>query len=232
MALLTGCATTARPPAGTQTGQSVTRQVPMSVDYLLYLPPDYDTRAQWPLLLFLHGSGERGNDLERVKKHGPPKRIAQGHHFPFIVVSPQVPENQRWSSERLALVLDEVQRRYNVDPDRVYVTGLSMGGYGTWDLAMDFPDRFAAIAPICGGGDTWRACSIRHVPTWVFHGAKDEVVPVERSEELIAVLQGCNGDVRSTIYLEAGHDAWTETYDNPELYEWLLAQRRRPAPQP
>ncbi|MBN2840022.1 MAG: prolyl oligopeptidase family serine peptidase, partial [Coriobacteriia bacterium] len=116
--------------------------------------------------------------------------------------------------------------RHRVDEDRVYVTGLSMGGFGTWALAAAYPDRFAAIAPICGGGDPEQACRHADVPTWAFHGEQDQVVPVERTEEMVEALQACNGDVRMTLYPDLGHDSWTVTYDNPELYEWMLKQRR------
>lgn len=197
--------------------------------YLLYLPEEYanDTR-KWPLLLFLHGRGESGNDLEKVKVHGPPKLIAEGKSFPFIVVSPQSPEGEWWSTDMLSGLLDEMVRKYRVDEDRIYVTGLSMGGFGTWALAQRYPHRFAAIAPICGGGNPAEACAIRHLPVWVFHGAKDPVVPLEYSENMVNALERCGGKVKFTVYPEAGHDSWTETYLQPELYEWLLQQRRSP----
>ncbi len=179
-------------------------------------------------MLFLHGAGERGDDLELVKKHGPPKLIEAGQDFPFIVVSPQAPAEQWWSTVFLDALLQEITATYRVDMDRVYATGLSMGGFGTWDLAMTFPDRFAAIAPICGGGNAYSVCVIKDLPIWNFHGAKDPVVPLARSQEMVDALQRCSGDVRFTIYPDAGHDAWTETYDNPALYEWLLAHRRQP----
>ena len=111
---------------------------------------------------------------------------------------------------------------------RIYVTGLSMGGYGTWDLATRYPNRFAAIAPICGGGEPARACTVKHLPVWAFHGAKDEVVPLEQSQAMIDALAACDGNARLTVYPDADHDAWTQTYDNPELYDWFLSHRRQP----
>ncbi|HMB89923.1 MAG TPA: prolyl oligopeptidase family serine peptidase [Rhodothermales bacterium] len=224
--VLAGCATSAETLPGQQISQTFERPVLVSGQYLLYLPESYEQQAGWPLLLFLHGAGERGDDLEKVKIHGPPKLVEAGQDMPFIVVSPQVPESQRWSVTMLDGVLQEVVANYNVDADRIYVTGLSMGGFGTWDLAMAFPNRFAAIAPICGGGASHNACAIKDVPVWNFHGAKDTVVPIERSQEMVDALEKCGGDVRFTVYPEAGHDAWTETYDNPELYDWLLQHRR------
>lgn len=200
--------------------------------YWLYLPEDYgaDPSKRWPLVLFLHGMGERGNDLEAVTREGLTRLIKVGQQFPFIAVSPQCPADDRWDSRSckgmLNALLDQVEREYAVDADRIYVTGLSMGGYGTWALAIANPHRFAAIAPICGGGDSSRVAAIKHLPVWVFHGGKDPVVPLWRSEEMVNALKACNGNVRLTVYPEAGHDSWTQTYDNPELYTWLLAQRR------
>lgn len=195
--------------------------------YLLFLPASYDTKRRWPLILFLHGAGERGDSLGTVEVHGPPKIVRQQPDFPFVVLSPQVPEGGTWQTDMLDALLDEVTANYAVDPDRIYVTGLSMGGYGTWKLAIRYPDRFAAIAPISGGGERWAACSLRNLPVWVFHGAKDPVVPIERDRDMVDRLRECGGNVRFTIYPDAGHDAWTETYDNPALYEWFLQHRRQ-----
>lgn len=195
--------------------------------YLLYLPPGYDQdRQAWPLLLFLHGSGERGRHLSRVKRHGPPHLLQEGMQLPFIVVSPQCPEGETWSVAFLDRLLDHAQGRYRVDPDRIYVTGLSLGGYGTWALAEAFPERFAAIAPVCGGGDPSRAAALKRLPVWVFHGEKDLLVPVRESEEMVAALREAGGNVRFTAYPDKGHDCWTVTYENPELYRWLLEQKR------
>jgi len=207
-------------------------QVHVSLDYLVSVPTDYEKKDSWPLLLFLHGAGERGNNLEIVKKHGPPKLIDQGKPFPFVVVSPQCPQNGSWSSKPLELIalLDEITAKYKIDQDRIYLTGLSMGGFGTWSLAAYAPDRFAAIVPICGGGEASSARRVTHLPIWVFHGAKDTSVPLKRSEEMVDALKKLQVDVKFTIYPEAGHDSWTATYDNPELYEWLLQQKRKPMP--
>jgi len=197
--------------------------------YLLYLPPGYDARrGAWPLLLFLHGSGERGSHLERVKRHGPPPLLQQGRQFPFIVVSPQCPEGETWSVAFLDQLLREVQKRYRVDPDRIYVTGLSLGGYGTWSLAEAYPERFAAVAPVCGGGDPSRAAAMRRLPVWAFHGEKDLLVPVEESRVMVEALRKAGGNVRFTAYPDKGHDCWTATYETPELYRWLLEQKREP----
>jgi len=231
-----GCACVGkRSSAGVgQSAQSFKAEIRKTVraQYLLYLPTQYsESKSQWPLMLFLHGAGERGDDLEKVKIHGPPKLIAhEGKEFPFVVVSPQCPEDGWWSDEpqieMLDALLDDVIRRYRIDQDRIYVTGLSMGGFGTWSLATKYPHRFAAIAPICGGGDPKDAAKISHLPVWAFHGAKDNVVALEKSQEMVEALRKAGGDVKFTMYPQAGHDSWTETYDNPELYNWLLKHKR------
>jgi predicted peptidase len=132
-----------------------------------------------------------------------------------------------WNPDALNALLDEVVAQYKVDKKRIYLTGLSMGGYGTWALAGTSPERFAAIVPICGGGDPADARRLKDIPTWVFHGAKDSVVPLSRSEEMVKALKEAGSDVKFTIYPEAEHDSWTETYNNPKLYEWLLQHKRK-----
>ncbi|MBN2450832.1 MAG: dienelactone hydrolase family protein [Lentisphaeria bacterium] len=196
--------------------------------YLLDLPEGYadDPGRRWPLVLFLHGAGERGTDIARVRVHGPPKLRAQGNPFPFLLLSPQCPQGTWWSTLELGALLDEIMASHRVDPDRVYCTGLSMGGFGTWALACEFPDRFAALAPICGGGDPRDAERIAHIPVWVFHGGKDGVVPLSASEEMVAALRALGKAPGLTVYPEAGHDSWTATYDDPAFYGWLLANRR------
>jgi predicted peptidase len=196
----------------------------VSLNYLLALPKDYEQKEKWPLLMFLHGSGERGNDLELLKKHGPPRLIEEGKEFPFIVVSPQCPSGIRWKTNALAALIDEMIKNYNVDENRIYVTGLSMGGYGTWKLANEISEKLAAVVPICGWGDSWTICEIGDLPVWAFHGGKDNVVVPQKSQELVDALKRCNGNVKFTLYPEANHDSWTETYNNPEVYKWLLEQ--------
>ena len=197
--------------------------------YMLFLPAHYGRETRrWPLLLFLHGAGERGDSLPLVLVHGPLKPGARQPDLPFIVAAPQVPDGGTWQTDVLDAVLADVTARYAVDPDRIYLSGLSMGGFGTWKMAIRYPHRFAAIAPVSGGGERWAACSLKDTPVWVFHGAKDDVVPLARAEEMVKALKECGGSVRFTIYPDAGHDAWTETYANPELYTWMLQHRRRP----
>jgi len=231
MILLVGCACTSKSElkAGEQSNQKLVKEIKkiIQVQYLLYLPDDYGKEDnKWPLILFLHGVGERGDSLQKIKIHGPPKLIEGGQKFPFIIVSPQCPENEWWSTEVLDVLLNEICKKYKVDKDRIYVTGLSMGSYGTWDMALEYPNRFAAIAPICGGGNPNRAGVLKKLPIWIFHGAKDEAVPLKKSQEMFDALKKVGGDVKITIYPEASHDSWTETYNNPELYEWFLKHRR------
>lgn len=198
------------------------------IEYLVYTPEDYvsDSDKSWPLLIFLHGAGERGNKLDLVKFHGPPKLAEAGEDFPFIIISPQVPERSWWKPALVQLLVEKIVAEYNVDIKRIYLTGLSMGGFGTWDTAMRFPELFAAIAPICGGGDTTMIANLKNVPVWNFHGAKDDVVPLERSEVMVNALKRAGGKVLFTVYPEANHDSWTETYNNPELYKWFLSHSK------
>jgi predicted peptidase len=212
--------------AGTQTAQSLDRDLKVHLHYLLYLPKDYDAKEAWPLVLFLHGAGERGDDLNIVKKHGPPKLVNEGKEFPFVLVSPQCPSNRWWEPVELSALLDEIVEKQKIDKNRIYLTGLSMGGFGTWALAAYSPKRFAALVPICGGGEPIKTKLLPHVPTWVFHGAKDPVVPLARSEAMVDALKQAGGNVQFTVYPDAAHDCWTETYNNPKLYEWLLQQKR------
>jgi len=197
----------------------------LTANYLLYLPKDYnESDNDFPLVLFLHGSGERGTDIEKVKIHGLPKLISEGKEFPFIVVSPQCPDDIFWNVDVLIALLDKIESTYRVDKNKIYVTGLSMGGHATWELALRQPNRFAAIAPVCGWADTSKANTIFHTPIWVFHGAKDNVVPVNAAEDMVKALKNYGSNVNLTIYLEANHDSWTETYNNEELYKWFLEQ--------
>ena len=196
--------------------------------YLIYLPKDYEQRKSCPLLLFLHGEGERGDNMDLVKRHGPPKLIGKGKDFPFMVVSPQCPKDKQWEPSELVVFLDEIVGRYKVDQDRIYLSGLSMGGYGTWDLAAYAPDRFAALVPISGSSDPRTAKRIAHIPTWVFHCAKDQWTSVEYSQKMVDALKENGSNVKFTVYTRAGHDAWSKAYSNPQLYEWLLQQKRPP----
>lgn len=226
----------------------------VSLKYLTFLPEDYESvpDKKWPLILFLHGIGERGDCLDYVPTQGLPKMLKNMKSFPFITICPQCPENAIWplemdvffpyylphhkrstfslraiAPEDINVLLDEVIDKYHVDAQRIYLTGLSMGGFATWYLAAAYPDRFAAIAPICGGGLPEKASKIKSIPAWVFHGGKDSVIPINESEDMVKALKEHGANVRFTVYPEAGHDSWTETYNNPELYKWFLQHRKQ-----
>jgi predicted peptidase len=225
------------------TGRDVT------IRYMLFVPNEYKADGKkWPLMLFLHGLGECSNDdLSRVKIHGPAKLVDSRPDFPFVLVTPQLPPptgykegvaytsqqiiamaHDAWKPDELVKLVDHIVAKLNIDPDRVYATGLSMGGYGTWRLVAHYPDRFAAAVCICGGGEPEeKAQSFCRVPLWAFHGANDGTVPVEVSQKVVEAVKRAGGDVQLTVYPEAQHDSWTATYNNPKVYEWLLAHRRQ-----
>lgn len=197
-------------------------------NYLIYLPENYnekDTQNSWPLLLFLHGAGEIGTDIEKIKGHGLPRLIKEGKQFPFIVVSPQA-NKFGWQPDILYELLQNIKTNYKVDNERVYLTGLSMGGAGTWDLAIKYPEEFAAIIPICGRADTSKIWRLRNMPVWCFHGDKDEIVPFADSWKMINSLKNYNPSARLTVYPGVGHDSWTATYENDSIYRWLLSHKR------
>jgi predicted peptidase len=199
--------------------------------YWLYLPSDYDTKQseRWPLVLFLHGSGERGDDLEKVKIHGPTKLVAAGKEFPFVLCSPQCPADTRWNADELAKLVDELTKTYRIDRERLYVTGLSMGGAGTWSLVAANPEKFAAAMPLCGRGDLANAEKLAKTPTWVLVGDKDRAETVENCKEMATALKKAGGEAKLTVYPDVPHDCWTMTYNNPEVYDWLLSHRRATA---
>jgi predicted peptidase len=223
---------------------------PVSYKYLLALPVDYARRPEkrWPLLLFLHGAGERGDDVWAVAVHGPPKLLRSDPSSAaakllaenFIVVAPQCAAGEWWNPAHLLALLDDIAAHHRIDPQRVYLTGLSMGGFGAWDLGVAYPERFAAIAPICGGGafatvylaNEQKRTDLRALAVWAFHGAQDETVPLVESQRMIDLLRSARVvDVQLTVYPDERHDSWTRTYANPELYTWLL-EHARPAPRP
>lgn len=218
------------PADGVRITQRVTTTVTMG--YLLSLPDGYgtDRSKKWPLVLFLHGSGERGDDLEKNRVHGPFKEIAKGRKIPAIVIAPQCPMGDSWSSERmlnaLTGLLNDAEKRYRVDRNREYLTGLSMGGYGTWALAEKYPRRFAALAPICGNGDVSKVAVLRNVPIWTTHGDSDPSVPVQGTRDLVAALRAAGSNVRYDEIPGGQHDVWTAVYANDEFWNWLLAQKR------
>lgn len=200
----------------------------VSCRYLLYLPARYeaDREVTWPLILFLHGAGERGDDLDLVRPYGPPARFEGGGDLPFVVIAPQCPAEEQWDPDTLRALLDRVCATHRVDRERVYLTGFSMGGLGTWATAAAYPERFAAIAPICGPSSWCDLRGLADLPIWCFHGAADPAVPVGESHEMVRRIEEVGGSVQLTVYEGVEHDSWTRTYENPELYSWLLEHRR------
>ncbi len=206
--------------------KKITKQI--SVHYVLHFPDGYQrSKHNWPLIVFLHGSGERGNDLSKVSIHGPLKYINAGHNIDAVILAPQCPKKEEWDADVLNTLIKEVISKNKINSKRVYLTGLSMGGYGTWELALKHPEIFAAVAPVCGRVSyvfTENAFKLKDKPVWVFHGGKDSVVSVENSKRMIKALKDAGGDPKFTIYPNADHDSWTLTYNNPQFYQWLLAQ--------
>jgi predicted peptidase len=205
-------------------------KVETSVSYdLSYLLAEPDEVAEpWPVVLFLHGAGERGDDLDLVTLHGPPKQARAGQQLPFLMVAPQCPDGSwwNWQTEALIALLDEIQAGHPVDPDRIYLTGLSMGGIGVWELAARYPDRFAALVPICGIGGPWFASRLARTPIWAFHNEDDQAVPVSGTTQVVEAIRAAGGEARMTIKPTGGHDSWTAAYDDPQLYAWMLEQHR------
>ena len=197
--------------------------------YVKYLPKDYDEKQKYPLVFFLHGAGERGNDLDVACRHGFMKHVREdGAEYPFIFVAPQCPSGKFWGcyTESLLAFLDYICDSLPVDKDRVYLTGLSMGGTGTWMLAMAANDKFAAIAPICGSGLYWYGFTLAKIPIMVYHGDCDEIVPLQNSIEMITSVNKRGGNAQIKILYGVEHNAWDAAYQGDELYTWLLSHKR------
>ena len=169
--------------------------------YLLFLPARYDQEpGKWPLMVFLHGAGERGDDLNFVKRYGPPMIVEETPELPFVVVSPQCPAGQGWEPTRLMALVDDVAASYRIDRRRIVLTGTSLGGFGTWQTAFAYPERFAALVPVCGWGNPVWASHLRDVPVWIFHGEEDCIVPIDSSREMLDAVLAAGGDARFTSY--------------------------------
>jgi predicted peptidase len=194
--------------------------------YALHIPAEIKEKK--PLLIFLHGSGEKGTDIEKVKIHGPFKYL-KDHKLDAYVLAPQCPENEEWDAEVLYRLILKIQKENNIDSDRIYVTGLSLGGWGTWNLAFAHPDMIAAIVPISGFVDLIQleqTCKIAKIPTRIFHGLMDDVVNIDYAITIYKELKKCNSNVELTIFDDAGHDSWSRVYDNQEIYDWMFKQVR------
>lgn len=205
------------------------RDVTSTLNYLVYLPKSYSPNIKMPLILSLHGSGERGNNIENVKRWGIHKILRENDDFPFIVVSPQCPEGEIWEMKFNALkdLLNKIQNDYNIDDERICLTGYSLGGYGTWNFAIVNPEIFAAIVPISGGAiSPKKALCLKNIPIWVAHGDSDTVVPFEESKRIVESLEEHNPNIIFKIYEGKGHEVCTSAYEEPELFQWLLKQKK------
>ena len=196
------------------------------IQYLKAYPKNYENGKKYPVIVFLHGAGTRGADIEAVRSN-PYFTITETHEdFPFITIAPYCHEDTWYDKlEFLKKLVYDVAQSDFADSERIYLMGNSMGGYGTWQLAMSIPEMFAAIVPICGGGMYWNAPMLVNVPVWAFHGGKDGVVYTEESQKMVDAVNNAGGKAKLTIYPDNYHDAWTDTYKNPEVFEWLLSYK-------
>ena len=217
-----------------------------SLPYRLLRPNDYDASRQYPLVIFFHGAGERGVDNVKQLVHGMNDFASDDvmAKYPCFVIAPQCPDGEQWVDTpwsadshnmsakptvpmRLSLeLITSLQSEFSIDASRLYVTGLSMGGFGVWDVIQRYPNRFAAAVPVCGGGDPAFAKPLRHTPIWAFHGDADTAVKPIRSRDMIAALKAAGGSPKYTEYPDVGHNSWSATYANREMYAWLFAQKR------
>ncbi|GLU44862.1 prolyl oligopeptidase family serine peptidase [Allomuricauda sp. NBRC 101325] len=207
--------------------ETVTKE---SLKYYLYYPKDYfsSENEEFGLLLFLHGGGESGQKMEYIKHNGPPKLLAEGMQFPFLILAPQNPHAQKWwNTEAVAQLLDSVVDANRVDKKRIYLTGLSRGGSAAWEMATQYPDKFAAMAVVCGMAPLPYAHWInKKMPIWVFHGDQDDVINVEESDSMVYKLKEMGYHVEYTRYKGVGHNAWDRAYTTDSLYTWLAKQKQ------
>jgi len=210
--------------SGSFAAQTVLQQ---QLGYALHIPKN--TKDKKPLLIFLHGDGEKGTDIEKVKIHGPFKYL-QSHDLDAYVLAPQCPESELWNAEMVYRLILKIQQENNIDASRIYLTGLSSGGWATWNLALAHPDLFAAIVPISSFVDLIQMddiCKIKGIPTRIYHGLLDDVVPLEYAATIYRNLKKCNDHITLTIFDDAGHDSWTRVYDNTEIYAWMFSQSKK-----
>lgn len=222
-------------PAAAQTteGTQVAQPPVQTGDYAyqLFVPRGYAAmpKQQWPLVIFLHGSGERGSDIERVKVNGPPKIVVNHPGSPFLMISPQLEEGGDWNQQTLERLLARIRKAYRVDPSRIYLTGLSRGGHGSWAWATARPDLFAALVPVAGRGDPAKACALKDMPVWALHGDNDDIVRPVGSFAVVEAIRACPGltvQPRLTLYPATNHGSWEPAYDEDAVWRWMLEQRR------
>ena len=194
--------------------------------YLIRFPQNIAEGQRCPVLFFLHGAGSRGRSMDALRTNPFFQEIENLEEFPFVVVAPLCTENTWFDLwERLMALVKQSAALSWVDENRIYLMGASMGGYGSWQMAMSLPEYFAAMVPICGGGLFWNAARLVNVPVWAFHGGKDTVIPPEESMKMVDAVNAAGGNAKLTIYPDNDHNAWTDTYSNPEVFAWLLAHK-------
>ncbi|MFO0970533.1 MAG: prolyl oligopeptidase family serine peptidase [Gemmataceae bacterium] len=232
LSLLAALLTTTALGAGEAKTGFINKKFTDDAKYVVFVPHDYDGAKAFPVILFLHGAGETGSDGVKQSKVGLGAAIKKNEKkFEFIVVMPQS-QKRTWQAnsedgKRALAILDQVMKDYKTDAKRIYLTGLSMGGFGTWSMATAHPERWAAIAPICGGGDPSKAEKIKNLPIWCFHGDADKVVATQRSRDMIAALKKAGANPRYDEYPGVGHNSWDRAYGNAELYSWFLKHERK-----
>lgn len=210
----------------TNVGQAQLSSVSGKADYnfWLYLPADSILKNNPPVLIFLHGKSLSGSNLALVKKYGVIHEIEKGRDVPAIVIAPQVPAGKRWEPKKIKNVLDYVEGQYQTDTNRVYVAGMSMGGYGTLNFTGEYPEVVAAAVALCGGGNPSDGCDLASVPLWIQHGNKDYAVPISESEKMVKAIEECNGgeNLKYTVHKGADHGALERVFRTDEMYEWLF----------
>ena len=214
----------------------VTKTSSTQFPYLAITPAGFrESRQRWPVIVFLHGGDQSGRDVNLLKLNGPPRTALANPDFPFVVIAPQLATGKIWEADAVASFVKQVVPRYRGDVTRVYLTGLSTGGYGVWSAAMKYPERFAAAVPVAGGGDTVLLKhaegayldSLRLLSVWAFHGGNDEVIEPSESQRMVSELNRLGaGDAQVTVFPGAPHDIWNQVFDDPSLYDWLLQKHR------
>jgi predicted peptidase len=225
--LLQSCAAQSKPNLIDGEMETVTSE---KLSYYLYYPDDYEVNMdkEFPILLFLHGGGESGDSLVAIKRNGPPKMIVDGKQFPFLILAPQNPYQKKWWNTRAVnQLLDSIISTNRIDKNRIYLTGLSRGGGAAWEMAVQYPDKFAAMAVVCGMTPVPYAAWIdKRMPIWVFHGEEDKSIPISESENMVGRLQSMGYDVKFTRYPGVGHNSWIQAYKTEALYDWFMQQER------
>lgn len=216
--------------APTESRESLEWKQGESLPYLQFLPEGYDknTPEPYPLVVFLHGAGERGANLDLLKKHGPPMIAMKGHGLPFILAAPQCPVGRWWNPDEIIALTKHLAKTLPVDPKRIHLTGISMGGFGTWACLAKEPELYASGVPICGGGDPAQANLLKEIPIWTFHGLKDEAVPVAKTEEMEKAILAAGGKkLLVTYYPGEAHESWIPAYADPALLAWMMVQHKK-----